>query len=51
VFDELRRTSHEVTSANVSRISLEDVFIFFTGHSLRDESGPARPQSQRRRFS
>jgi ABC-2 type transport system ATP-binding protein len=51
VFEELRRTSHEVTSANVSRISLEDVFIFFTGHSLRDETGPARPQSQRRRFS
>jgi ABC-2 type transport system ATP-binding protein len=43
----LREGGVEVTSASLSRITLEDVFIRFTGRSLRDE-GPARPGSPRR---
>jgi hypothetical protein len=30
----------EVSAANLQRISLEDVFIHFTGRSLREESAP-----------
>jgi len=33
----LRRDGLEVTAANLQRISLEDVFIHFTGRSLREE--------------
>ena len=40
----------EVASANLSRISLEDVFIHFTGRSLREE-GPAKQSPGRRRFT
>jgi ABC-2 type transport system ATP-binding protein len=50
-FEALRLGGHEVTSATVSRITLEDVFIHFTGRSLREESGPSRPQPQMRRFT
>jgi ABC-2 type transport system ATP-binding protein len=39
----LRQMGLAVTAANLSRISLEDVFIHFTGRSLRDE-GAARGQ-------
>jgi ABC-2 type transport system ATP-binding protein len=37
VIELLRRDGIEVTAANLSRISLEDVFIHFTGRSLREE--------------
>ena len=40
IFETLRQEGIEVTSANLSRISLEDVFIHFTGRSLREESAP-----------
>ncbi len=43
----LRAAGLEVTSASLSRITLEDVFIHFTGRSLREEA-PARPGSPRR---
>jgi ABC-2 type transport system ATP-binding protein len=48
----LRGEAVEVTSASLSRISLEDVFIHFTGRSLREEP-PARVQvaPQQRRFT
>jgi ABC-2 type transport system ATP-binding protein len=45
----LRGQGVEVEAASLSRISLEDVFIHFTGRSLRDE-GPAR-RGPSRRFS
>jgi ABC-2 type transport system ATP-binding protein len=51
LFEELRRSGQEVTSASISRITLEDVFIFFTGRSLREESAPSRPQAMVRRFT
>ena len=47
----LHDAGHEVASATVSRITLEDVFIHYTGRSLREESGPSRPQPQVRRFT
>lgn len=47
VIEALRGASVEVTSASLSRITLEDVFIRFTGRSLRDE-GPARAGPPRR---
>jgi len=45
--DLLRVEGLEVKAANLSRISLEDVFIHFTGRSLREE-GPARRGPPRR---
>jgi len=36
----LREDGIDVTAANLQRISLEDVFIHFTGRSLREESAP-----------
>jgi ABC-2 type transport system ATP-binding protein len=45
--DTLRVRGVEVAAANLSRISLEDVFIHFTGRSLREE-GPARRGPPRR---
>ena len=45
--DALRAQGLEVGAANLSRISLEDVFIHFTGRSLREE-GPARRGPPRR---
>jgi ABC-2 type transport system ATP-binding protein len=50
LIESLRERGLEVTSANVSRITLEDVFIHFTGRSLREE-GPARPPPGPRRFT
>ena len=47
VLDALRAREVEVGAASVSRISLEDVFIHFTGRSLREE-GPARRGPPRR---
>ncbi len=40
LLETLRQDGIDVTAANLSRISLEDVFIHFTGRSLRDESAP-----------
>jgi len=40
VIETLREDGIEVTAANLSRISLEDVFIHFTGRSLREEAAP-----------
>jgi len=45
--DLLRAEGLEVRAASLSRISLEDVFIHFTGRSLREE-GPARRGPPRR---
>jgi ABC-2 type transport system ATP-binding protein len=45
--DALRAHGVEVAAASLSRISLEDVFIHFTGRSLREE-GPARRGPPRR---
>jgi ABC-2 type transport system ATP-binding protein len=45
--DSLRAQGLEVTAASLSRISLEDVFIHFTGRSLREE-GAARRGPPRR---
>jgi ABC-2 type transport system ATP-binding protein len=45
-FDVLRESGRVVGSANVSRITLEDVFIHFTGRSLRD--APVDPLEARR---
>jgi ABC-2 type transport system ATP-binding protein len=42
-FEALQRLRHEVSSARVSQISLEDVFILLTGRSLRDEAGHSGP--------
>jgi ABC-2 type transport system ATP-binding protein len=47
VIDVLRVQGLEVSAAGLSRISLEDVFIHFTGRSLREE-GPARRGGPRR---
>jgi ABC-2 type transport system ATP-binding protein len=47
VLDVLRDRGVEVGAASVSRISLEDVFIHFTGRSLREE-GPGRRGPPRR---
>ena len=44
VFDRLRDLGLAVHSANVSRITLEDVFIHLTGRSLREEAA-ARPRA------
>ena len=44
VFERLRGQGGEVRSANVSRLTLEDVFIHFTGRTLREDA-PARPQA------
>jgi ABC-2 type transport system ATP-binding protein len=49
VIDTLRAQGLEVATASLSRITLEDVFIHFTGRSLREE-GPAR-RGPPRRFS
>ncbi len=43
----LREAGVEVASAGLSRITLEDVFIHFTGRSRREE-GPGRPGPPRR---
>ena len=43
----LREAGVEVSAANLARITLEDVFIHFTGRSLREE-GPARRGPPRR---
>ncbi len=43
LIEALRRDGVEVASANLSRITLEDVFIHFTGRSLREEH-PAKGQ-------
>jgi ABC-2 type transport system ATP-binding protein len=40
VIETLRDGGVEVTAASVQRISLEDVFIHFTGRSLREEGAP-----------
>ncbi|MHB8417902.1 MAG: ATP-binding cassette domain-containing protein [Myxococcales bacterium] len=40
IIETLRQDGIEVTAANLSRISLEDVFIHFTGRSLREEGAP-----------
>jgi len=50
VIEALRDDGVEVTSANLSRITLEDVFIRFTGRSLREE-GAGRPPAGPRRFT
>jgi ABC-2 type transport system ATP-binding protein len=47
VIELLRDAQVEVASASLSRITLEDVFIHFTGRSLREE-GPVRPGPPRR---
>ncbi len=47
LIEALRDGGIEVTSASLSRISLEDVFIHVTGRSLREE-GPARAGPSRR---
>jgi ABC-2 type transport system ATP-binding protein len=40
IIETLRAEGVEVSAANLQRISLEDVFIHFTGRSLREESAP-----------
>jgi ABC-2 type transport system ATP-binding protein len=40
IIETLRDDGIDVTAANLARISLEDVFIHFTGRSLRDEGAP-----------
>ncbi|MGA3121819.1 MAG: ATP-binding cassette domain-containing protein [Polyangiaceae bacterium] len=40
IIETLREDGVEVSAANLQRISLEDVFIHFTGRSLREESAP-----------
>ena len=40
LIEALRETGIEVSAANLQSISLEDVFIHFTGRSLREESAP-----------
>jgi ABC-2 type transport system ATP-binding protein len=50
VIEALREDGVEVTSANLSRITLEDVFIRLTGRSLREE-GTGRPPAGPRRFT
>jgi ABC-2 type transport system ATP-binding protein len=47
VIDALRAQGLEVATASLSRITLEDVFIHFTGRSLREE-GPAQRGPPRR---
>ena len=47
VIERLRDAGVEVATASLSRITLEDVFIHFTGRSLREE-GPARAGPPRR---
>ncbi len=48
LIEALREQGVEVTSASMSRITLEDVFIRFTGRSLRDEGGGRAPAGPRR---
>jgi len=50
LIEALRAEGREVRSATVNRITLEDVFIYFTGRSLREE-GPARGGPMARRFT
>jgi ABC-2 type transport system ATP-binding protein len=40
IIEALREDGVEVTAATLQRISLEDVFIHFTGRSLREEGAP-----------
>ncbi|HEX9052616.1 MAG TPA: ATP-binding cassette domain-containing protein [Anaeromyxobacter sp.] len=47
VVEALRDAGVEVATASLSRITLEDVFIHFTGRTLREEA-PARPGPPRR---
>ncbi len=47
VIEALREAGVETTSASLSRITLEDVFIHFTGRTLREEA-PARSGPPRR---
>ncbi len=49
VIEALRAASVEVTSASLSRITLEDVFIHFTGRSLREEPAARGPGGPPRR--
>ncbi len=51
VIEELRDGGGDVTSASMSRITLEDVFISFTGRSLRDEGTAHAAQPGSRRFT
>ena len=38
LLDQLRRTGVTARSVNLTRVTLEDTFIYFTGRSLRDET-------------
>ncbi len=50
MIDVLRDAGIEVRSANLARITLEDVFIHFTGRTLREEA-PVRRAGPPRRFT
>jgi ABC-2 type transport system ATP-binding protein len=44
IIEQLESAAVKITSMSIERISLEDVFISFTGHGLREEGGgPAAP--------
>jgi ABC-2 type transport system ATP-binding protein len=48
LIDAIRAAGVEVTAASVSRLTLEDVFIQLTGHTLREEAPVARSGPPRR---
>jgi ABC-2 type transport system ATP-binding protein len=51
LFSELESRGITATSASMSRITLEDVFIHFTGRSLRQEAPVRGPMGPQRRFT
>ncbi len=48
VIEAFERANNSVASATMSRVTLEDVFLHFTGRSLRDETARQRPGPPRR---
>jgi ABC-2 type transport system ATP-binding protein len=51
LIEALRRDGIEVTAASLSRITLEDVFIHFTGRSLREEGSSKAQVGPPRRYT
>ena len=47
--DAVEKAGDRVTSINVQKLSLEDVFIHFTGRTLRDEPAQEGQLAGRRR--
>jgi ABC-2 type transport system ATP-binding protein len=44
IIDTLRNSAIEITTINLKKPSMDDVFVFYTGREIRDEgAAPAKP--------